>query len=737
MKALLNEHLSVLRIANIQSPQREYEEFLQAIYEIHLNNFSQDRLLNEGFLDNVKKTFKNATDQSKKYLQYSFNQFKKNDEKPSEFVKDIGNIFQGSGVKKPSDLKSILKLARIQSLSNKKINEADEKAKEISSINDLEKLENGQKFIWKGKPDRKFPSSNFKGLPDGLIPGEEYIQAYDDINNEWVVSNTKEMSRIENVEDYNGSGFIQKLGDFFRKHKWLTLGMVAPVLASATVGGNAEPIGQLVKAITGSDVNIDNASVVQSGSNPDSMEDEDGDGLTKAGGGDDVKVTKGKVDLGVDSPDSTDSTNIQQFKQDAKKLLPDESFDFVKAGLKFDTGEHDADQTTKDAVKTNLTKSTLKQVEKVIAEKGVTENITIDQTIKGHISSNPNKSDGSNQSNVANDGSDLAKGRASTMEEITKASNEQVAKIVKDKLGIDVTFNTKVISDSDVDGQVQHDAVDQSADQSSTTEVKVDTDGGKKILTIKNWQPVVAVTGKGGSDMGQRIDIPGGGKETETGREKGVEREKPINTSKAKNPDIQRVADRIKNNNNIKTRIGNVNNEIELETLLLALVGTVNPTFQVSSGGSLINRGLTSASNLIKEADIPTDIQNIIKIINQDSTLLNLLNNVNNEKEWTELLVRIIVPLLPPDFRQNKKAIKSAFFRARNKWMKIFIEWEKQNKNKSDKEKQDSTPIEDPKTVQQSKSYSPWTTNTTGGTANIMYTLKEIKRLQKLAGVKK
>ena len=230
---------------------------------------------------------------------------------------------------------------------------------------------------------------------------------------------------------------------------------------------------------------------------------------------------------------------------------------------------------------------------------------------------------------------------------------------------------------------------------------------------------------------------PNIGGDVSTSGEKGVERERPIVVAKAKNPDIQRVADKIKNNNNIKTRIGNVNNEIELETLLLALVGTVNPTFQVSSGGSLINRGLTSALNLIKEADIPTDVQNVIKVINQDPTLLRLLNNVNNEQEWTELLVRVIVPLLPPDFRQNKKAIKSSFFRARNKWMKIFIEWEKQNKNKSDKEKQDSTPIEDPKTVQQSKSYSPWTTNTTGGTANIMYTLKEIRRLQKLAGVKK
>ena len=95
----------------------------------------------------IKKTFKNATDQSKKYLQYSFNQFKKNGEKPSEFVKDIGDIFQGTNIKKASELKTALKLAKIYSLSNKNINEADEKAKEISSVSDIENLENGQKFI--------------------------------------------------------------------------------------------------------------------------------------------------------------------------------------------------------------------------------------------------------------------------------------------------------------------------------------------------------------------------------------------------------------------------------------------------------------------------------------------------------------------------------------------------------------------------------------------------------------
>ena len=32
MKYLLNEHLNVLRIANIQNEEREYEEFLQSLY---------------------------------------------------------------------------------------------------------------------------------------------------------------------------------------------------------------------------------------------------------------------------------------------------------------------------------------------------------------------------------------------------------------------------------------------------------------------------------------------------------------------------------------------------------------------------------------------------------------------------------------------------------------------------------------------------------------------------------
>ena len=213
---------------------------------------------------------------------------------------------------------------------------------------------------------------------------------------------------------------------------------------------------------------------------------------------------------------------------------------------------------------------------------------------------------------------------------------------------------------------------------------------------------------------------------------------------KADNPDIQSVADRVKSNSNLKGIVGNINNETELEALLLALVGTVNPEFQVSSGGSNVNRGLTRTSNLIKEVNIPNDVAILMKIINQDSSLKQALLRVNNEKEWTELLVRVIVPLLPEDFKKNKNAIKSAFFKARNRWQKTFIEWEKQNKDKSSQEKMAHPPIDDPKDVldpkfNPGKSLSPSISTTNPNVGNITYSItkEEIQRMQKLAGILK
>ena len=526
MKYLLNEHLNVLRIANIQNKEREYEEFLQSLYEINLiNNYSKDQLLNEGFVDKVKDTFKKATDQSKKYLQYSFNQFKKNGEKPSEFVKNIGDVFSGSGVKKPSDLKTILQLAKIYSLSNNKINEADEKAVEISSVSDLEKLENGAKFIWKGKYDKSIGASNFKNLPNGLIPGEEYIQAYDDVNNAWIVSNTKNIARIEKSSDYAGGGVIQKIGDFFRKFKWLTAAMVAPVLASATVGANAEPIGQLVKAITGDNVNIDNNPVSQTGSNPDYMGDVDQDKITSAGGGDDVPDSiKKPIKLGGDG--QIDNQDFKVFKDKIKSLIPNENVDDISTAATFEVGEYKLTPEQQKWVVEKGTNNVLNQIQKVIAEKGVTDTITVNGDIIGHISSNAG-----DQDNVANDGSDLVKARAATGDDIDKEIQKIIIEKVKGVFGdkVKVVFKVQTQADSNVDDQVQHRATNYTADQSVVVKYTVDADGGV-TYTIKNWQPIVAVTGKGVNDMGQRVDIKRPdvkGSEDKGSEDKGSEDEGP------------------------------------------------------------------------------------------------------------------------------------------------------------------------------------------------------------------
>lgn len=261
-------------------------------------------------------------------------------------------------------------------------------------------------------------------------------------------------------------------------------------------------------------------------------------------------------------------------------------------------------------------------------------------------------------------------------------------------------------------------------DQGTVVKTKVVPGTPEKVTAV--WQNYV-------KDMGLP-KMPGEDTPSPTGTEPGRE--------KADNPDIQSVADRVKTDTSLKNIIGNIDNETELEALLLALVGTVNPEFQVSSGGSNINRGLTRTSNLIKEVNIPNDVALLMKVINQNSSLKQALLKVNNEKEWTELLVRVIIPLLPEDFKKNKNAIKSAFFKARNRWQKTFIEWEKQNKDKSSQEKMAHPPIDDPKDVldpkvNPSKSLSPSVSTTSPNVGNITYTItkEEIQRLQKLAGI--
>lgn len=336
--------------------------------------------------------------------------------------------------------------------------------------------------------------------------------------------------------------------------------------------------------------------------------------------------------------------------------------------------------------------------------------------------------------NKAVDGKKLDDARADSFkavakEDIKKEAESRGYKVTEegDILKIKTEKGTNIVKiTSDVAKEVGKDNKTGDVDQGTIVKTKVLP--GTPEKAIAKWQLVV-------KDMGlpkmPREDTPSP-TDDKPGREK------------ADNSDIQSVADRVKTDASLKNIIGNIDNETELEALLLALVGTVNPEFQVSSGGSNINRGLTRTSNLIKEVNIPNDVALLMKVINQNSSLKQALLKVNNEKEWTELLVRVIVPLLPEDFKKNKNAIKSAFFKARNRWQKTFIEWEKQNKDKSPQEKMAHPPIDDPKDVldpkvNPSKSLSPSVSTTSPNVGNVTYTItkEEIQRLQKLAGITK
>lgn len=336
--------------------------------------------------------------------------------------------------------------------------------------------------------------------------------------------------------------------------------------------------------------------------------------------------------------------------------------------------------------------------------------------------------------NKAVDGKQLDKARAESAKAVLKQDTKDEAesrgnKVTEDGdiLKIKTEKGTHTVTfTSDTAEEIGKPNKTGDVDQGTIVKTKVLPGAPEKAQAI--WQSFV-------KDMGLP-KMPGEETPSPTDTEPGRE--------KADNPDIQSVADRVKASSSLQNIVGNINNETELEALLLALVGTVNPEFQVSSGGSNINRGLTKTSNLIKEVNIPNDVALLMKIINQDSSLKQALLKVNNEKEWTELLVRVIVPLLPEDLKKNKNAIKSAFFKARNRWQKTFIEWEKQNKDKSSQEKMAHPPIDDPKDVldpktNPSKSLSPSISTTSPNVGNITYSItkEEIQRLQKLAGIVK
>jgi hypothetical protein len=230
------------------------------------------------------------------------------------------------------------------------------------------------------------------------------------------------------------------------------------------------------------------------------------------------------VDLGVGQIDNSDLDN---FKTQAKKLMPDENVDDISTAATFKVGEYKLTPDQEKWVIKKGVEDVLKQIENQASTKGIKNTITVKGSVVGNISSNPGDND-----DIANDGSKNLKGlRADYGEKLNKEIQKQVNDIVKNKLGnnIKVNFDMKK-STGDIDNQVQHDPVNYSADQSTIIDYDVATDGGSKI-PLKLYNPLAAVTGKGVNDMGQRVDIkrPDGiGPEDKGSEDKGPGRDEKI-----------------------------------------------------------------------------------------------------------------------------------------------------------------------------------------------------------------
>jgi hypothetical protein len=509
MNPLLTEEVKRMRrLAGIETNDYQFKDFLWALYEVNLNNCSQENILNEGIIDNVKTNFAKLSTKYKPKIKNTFNSIKKYAD-PTKVFQEFNQAIQGVD---PKDLPTLLAIASTPKTSLK------EAVKSVSKTSDLPGLKAGDIFVWDGETQEDFDNPqvfNFKQNKDfGLVQGYNYqvLQNPDD-----TVSFHQD-KEVEDNKKRNG-GYLTKLNAFYEKYPWVTKLIGAITALSFLTTGHAPLLSD----------KVDTSQVSQTGGAEYPYDDTSGGG---EGG-------IASVDLGGED------SNLDNFKSQATKLgIPQADTDDLSTAATFKVGEYKlTDAQEKWAVEKGV-KDVLKQIEDLSAKKGIGKTITINGKIVGNISSNPGDND-----DIANDGSKNLKGlRANYGEKINKEIQKQVTKTVQDKLGKDVKVNFDVTkSTGDPDSQKQHSPSNYTADQSVYIDYDADSDGGTKA-PLKLWNPLAAVTGRGAKDMGQRIDIKGGeknGKETGKGEDerkpKGGGRVEIIPTGDADSEDAEKL----------------------------------------------------------------------------------------------------------------------------------------------------------------------------------------------------
>ena len=466
------------------------EDFLGLLMEITIENYCEENNilrenLNENFLKKLKSGIKDLSSKAKNRAKSAIDKIKTVTSDPKQALKDLSKIQKLYLNSSTEDFIKDLQYA--VSLSNKpSLEEADQ-----GSFTDMEQitgLEGGDTFTWNGEnQSSQYVNVKVENSEDEkqgvLIPGKTYTKIdkldIDGAGKDRTVIYLTSIDQKEFEKDEKRKTLLGFFGKYPKMKNlvatlMMTLGIFSvasgltgdtPFESSATFQNN------FIELVQDGDIDSilpdpDN-TVTLGGPFPTDGENSTNDNVVDKVSN---SLDKANVDLGDTNLDNTDDNNA--------------------AVQTHDVGEYNISDAEKEAIVKNLVEETLEDLNNQIDKlKGkVINSIDLDIDFGGVVSNQ-----GDADSNKADDGTDLIKGRSDTAEDIAKKAGEQLTKIIKNTLGDDVKVNINydlVDTHNSYENQVEEEARDEMGTQSSF-----------ETITVKGIDAVKAETNETPPDL--------------------------------------------------------------------------------------------------------------------------------------------------------------------------------------------------------------------------------------------
>ena len=449
------------------------EDFLDLLFEVIVENYCKENNilrenLNENFLKKLKSGIKNLSSKAKNRAKSAIDKIKSVTSDPKQALKDllkIQKLYLNSSTEEfIKDFQYALAFANKPSLE-----EADQ-----GSFTDMEQitgLEGGDTFTWNGEnQSSQYVNVKVENSEDEeqgvLIPGKTYTKI-DKLNiggagKDRTVIYLTSIDQKEFEKDEKRKTLLGFFGKYPKMKNlvatfMLTLGLFSvaggitgdtPFESSATFQNN------FIEFVQDGDIDSilpdPDSTVTLGGPFPTDGENSTNDNVVDKVSN---SLDKANVDLGDTNLDNTDNNNA--------------------AVQTHDVGEYKISDAEKEAIVKNLVEETLKDLNNQIDKlKGkIINSIDLDIDFGGVVSNQ-----GDADSNKADDGTDLIKGRSDTAEDIARKAGEQLTKIIQNTLGdnVKVNINYDLVDTHDsYENQVEEEARDEMGTQSSFETITV------------------------------------------------------------------------------------------------------------------------------------------------------------------------------------------------------------------------------------------------------------------------